>query len=120
MQSGLTAVAQMQMTLQTGPLPSPEVLEKYKAVQPDLPERIVAMAERQSTHRQAMEKKLVEGQVAAQTRGQVFGLAMGLGVLGLATFSAWLKMPELAGAIVGLDLAGLVGVFVYGRKKSDS
>lgn len=110
----------MQMTLQTGPLPSPEVLEQYKAVQADLPERILAMAERQSAHRQEMEKKLVSGQVAAQTRGQVFGLLMGLGVLGLAGFAAHLNMPHLAGIVAGLDLASLVGVFMYGKKKNDA
>jgi uncharacterized membrane protein len=109
----------MQMMVQSGPLPPPETLEKYKAVDPSLPERIMAMAERQSSHRQAMEKKLVEGQVRSQTLGQVFGLTMGVGVLGLAAWFAHLHMPELATVIAGLDLASLVGVFVYGKRKNE-
>ena len=39
-------------------LPPPEILAGYSRTQPDAPERILAMAERQKAHRQQMEKPL--------------------------------------------------------------
>src|SRR4051812_4551692 len=51
-----------------GPLPHPEHLAQYKAVQADYPERLLRlyerqtdMAEVQATHRQELEKKVVYG-----------------------------------------------------------
>ncbi len=75
------------------------------------------MAERQSAHRQELEKKAV----SAQTRDSLLGLIFGL-VIGLAAIAGGviciLNGHEIGGTILGgTGLASLVGVFVYGSKQ---
>jgi len=47
----------------SGPLPHPQILEKYNEVVPDAAERIIAMAENQSKHRQELETKAIESDI---------------------------------------------------------
>ena len=50
----------------SGPLPSPEALEKYNQVLPGAAERILAMAENQGKHRQDIERKVIESNAFVQ------------------------------------------------------
>lgn len=61
-----------------GPLPPPAVLVKYNQAFPDCAERIVAMAERQAAHRQALESNALAGKLTAERRGQALGFALAL------------------------------------------
>jgi uncharacterized membrane protein len=70
----------------TGLLPHPELLERYKQIQPDFPERMLRMAEEQSVHRQSLESKVITGNVTAQHRGQIFALVIAVVALGCGTF----------------------------------
>jgi len=98
----------------SGPLPGPEILANYERVLPGLADRIVGMAERQSAHRQELEKAAVLGEQQRAGRGQSCALIValcGLVVAGLCGFSG----QQVAASIIGgIDLVGLVGVFIYG------
>ena len=100
-----------------GPLPPPALLAKYNEAFPGCAERIVAMTERQLTHRHALESRVVEGKLAAERTGQRLGFLLVLAALavggGLIAFD-----KETGGltAIVGA-LASVVAIFVYGRRK---
>src|SRR5687768_10547088 len=52
-----------------GPLPPPEALRLYDEALPGAADRIIAMTEKQSTHRQALEAQKLEGDRRAETRG---------------------------------------------------
>lgn len=65
-----------------GPLPPPEVLQGYNGAFVGCAERIVAMAERQSAHRQEIEKMVIESNCRAQSRGQWFAFVLALVVIG--------------------------------------
>ena len=79
---------------------------------PGAAERILAMAERESGHRQAMERsesKLSFTGLIAGATVAIAALAAGTGVIFLG--------HEIAGTvIVGIDLVGLAGIFVYGSR----
>jgi uncharacterized membrane protein len=62
----------------SGPIPPPELLERYNDVIPNGAERIMVMAERQSAHREALEARVINGNVANQTRGSIFGFILSL------------------------------------------
>jgi len=47
----------------SGPLPPPSVLSQYNQVVPGAAERIIAMAESQSEHRQQLENKVIESDI---------------------------------------------------------
>ena len=47
-----------------GPIPHPELLQKYEDIQPGFAERMVSMAEQQLDHRIKFEDKMVDGSIA--------------------------------------------------------
>lgn len=105
-----------------GPIPSPEDLGRYREVDPSLPDRILTMAERtlaltekQTDHRIAMETKLLTGMNFRAHAG--LWLAFTLAVL-IFVGCGWLinNGHDIAGSVIAtIDLVGLVGVFIYGR-----
>lgn len=99
----------------SGPLPPPEALEKYNQILPGLADRIVAMAEGQSKHRQHIEQLAISAKVKNERRGQY--LAFILAAITLSG-SFWIislgRSPEGIAGIIG-TLVTLAGVFIFGR-----
>ncbi|WP_165865637.1 DUF2335 domain-containing protein [Vallicoccus soli] len=99
----------------TGPLPSPDAVQRYEQVLPGAADRIMKLLESQSEHRMDMETALVEGALRTERLGQVFGL--GIVVLVFAV-SAWLidGGHGISGTVLGVtDLVALIAVFLRGR-----
>ena len=101
----------------TGPLPPPDVLAKYNDALPGAAERIVSMAERQSAHRQDIEKIVVSSNAHAQKVGPYLGFvvamtAVGGGIYLMAHGDDVYGLASVIGA-----LASLAGVFIYGKTK---
>lgn len=116
-------VAFEQRTEMSGPLPPPEIIEKYNQICPGAAERIIAMAEKQAQHRQEVESKALEAGIADAKsdrtqirRGQYLGFVIAfVGVAG--GVYAVVKGAGWAGtAIAGAPLVGLVTALIYGRK----
>ena len=102
----------------SGPLPPPQTLVHYNDAFPGCAERIVAMAERQSEHRQELERTHLRAGVFNERLGMVLAFVLALFVCGS---DVWLlstghQIEGLAALIV--PVATLVGVFVYGKKKT--
>src|SRR6266702_2625802 len=76
------------VSVRTGPLPDPSELAAYNQIIPNGADRIMKMAEDQSAHRIQLEKTVVGSQQRQASRGQVFGLIIGLSGLSLATYAA--------------------------------
>lgn len=62
----------------TGPLPPPEILAKYEQVCNGAASRIISMAERQSTHRQELEKAVISSNISNERLGMIFALVITL------------------------------------------
>ena len=63
----------------SGPLPPPEQLEHYGRIVPNGAERVLAMAERQSQHRQDLERTSLHENVRAAKTGQWMAYSLGVG-----------------------------------------
>lgn len=102
----------------SGPLPHPNILQRFNEVVPGAAERIIKMVEDQSRHRQELEKKVVESDIRLAKWGQVLGFVIAIsGLVVSAVVSIFGN--EIAGGIIGVGtLASLVGVFMYGTKQS--
>lgn len=98
----------------SGPLPPPSVLVEYNDAVPNGAERILSMAEKQATHRMEMEARMSASDHSLAQTGQWIGLTVVLAVLVLAGYMAYLGATTAAVAVIGIDLAGLAAVFVYG------
>lgn len=104
----------------SGPIPHPELLQKYEIVQPGFAERIVSMAERQLDHRIKCEGEFVRGSVAESKRGQNYGLIVSLLFLSASVFLGYSGHDWLAGVLGGGTLISLVTVFVTNKPKKDA
>lgn len=95
------------------------MLAEYNRIFPGCAERILAMAESQTTHRQELEKAVVHGNIADARRGQNYAFALGLvaivGGIGLIAFG---RQVEGLVAIIGA-LVTLAGIFVWGRTRQE-
>jgi uncharacterized membrane protein len=101
----------------SGPLPPPEVLAKYNEAIPGGAERIIAMVENQSQHRQALEKQVIDANCRAQRTGSVYGFLICMAALASGTFLIYVgKSAQGLVPIIGA-LGGLVAVFITGKNK---
>jgi uncharacterized membrane protein len=99
----------------SGPLPHPNILARYNEVIPNGAERIMAMAERQAIHREALETQVVTGNVASQARGTHYAFAICM-VCILGGFGLIITGKSVDGLVAIISsLAALAGVFVYGK-----
>lgn len=101
----------------SGPLPPPELLERYNEVIPNGAERIMAMAERQSAHRESLEAQVIAGNIANQARGSLYAFILCLVAL-LGGF-ALIMMGKNAYGLVSIvtSVTALATVFVYARRE---
>jgi uncharacterized membrane protein len=99
----------------SGPLPPPEVLERYNLTLPGAAERIIKMAESQHEHRMDLESRVIQANIKAQKLGTVLGFVVA--VIAVAG-GLWLvhEGKSIAGvATVITSVAALVGAFAYGK-----
>lgn len=77
------------MKITMGPIPSPEILEKYQAIDPSLPSQIIAQAWEEGNHRRQKEIKVLEQDERNSKRdhrevmtGHITGFLVAAGFLG--------------------------------------
>ena len=66
----------------SGPLPPPQVLEKYDQIVARSADRIIKMAEEQSQHRRRLESAVVNSEIKNSRMGLHYGLLIGLRLYG--------------------------------------
>ncbi|MBI2459266.1 MAG: DUF2335 domain-containing protein [Parcubacteria group bacterium] len=103
-----------------GPLPHPQLLKGYNDIVPGAAKIIIDMAEKQSSHRQELEKKVINSDINNSKLGLIFGFI--IGIVGITAGAIIIAIGQIvAGSVIsGATLVGLVGTFVYGsqnRKK---
>lgn len=121
-QTHLTSIQKVEAF--SGPLPPPALLEHYEQVLPGSAERIVAMAEGESTHRRSCEQKALEADVALNNRdyderrrGQVLAFII-VFLSGVAGAYFILHGKELAGTVFGGPaIAAIIGAFLHKPNK---
>ena len=99
----------------SGPLPRPEILEHYNRISPGAADRIIAMAEDNNRHFQAMDTLTMTAAFRERRRGQFFGLIVGRAGFITCVAGFWLGYPEPAAWLGGTTIVSLVGIFITGR-----
>lgn len=110
-QHGAVFQAQSKTTL----YPFAEDLEAYNQAIPNGAERLFANFDKQSTHRQEIEKRVVESNIRQSERGQFLGFFTLVVALGAAVWLALNDHDTVAGIIVSIVLTGGFGVFITGK-----
>ncbi|TFH06571.1 MAG: DUF2335 domain-containing protein [Candidatus Atribacteria bacterium] len=97
-----------------GPLPLPSHLEDYERILPGAAERIVALVERQSLHRQEIEKIVIRGDSKRAWAGLLVGGSLSLCCVVGGIVLVVCGQPTAGATIATASVVGLAGVFVYG------
>jgi uncharacterized membrane protein len=101
----------------SGPLPHPALLARYNELIPNGADRVMALAEKQSAHREKQEARVIDGNVRSQTRGSWFAFILSLVIVSGALYL--LHQGKNIGGL-GAILAGIVplaAVFFYSKRE---
>ena len=90
-----------------GPLPTPEILEGFKAVHPKSVELIFAEFEKNSMHVREMEKNKLEAEKEIAKRGQWMAFLIGIFLILLVCFAIYFNTPWISGGALCLAVAGV-------------
>ena len=118
-----TVLAEQHTTV-SGPIPSAEEMARYKAIDPELVNRIVSLAEREAANRHKMETSALKANIEISNKqfserrlGLKFGFSIGaLGLISSVAL-AWIGAENAASIVGGSTVLGLVAIFVTGQIK---
>jgi uncharacterized membrane protein len=118
------SATQTQHIQQGGVIPSPAVVREGESLVPGAADRILKLAESETSHRRATELMAIEiqgrDQIAyrrVEMAGQVFGLFIGIAALAGSVY-AGTHGAQVTGAFIGVGgITGLVTVFVLGSNQ---
>ena len=97
-----------------GPLPSAAELVRYNDATPNAADRIIAMAERQSSHRHMLEERVVKSDTRRAWAGLICAFLVAILALGASTYLI-INGHDWAGAsLFGGSLASIVLAFIKG------
>lgn len=114
--SELVKVTAAQVSFHSGPIPDPATLRQYEEIHAGAAGRILGMAEKQSSHRQAIELKRVNADGRAEFLGQIMAFLLAAGAM-YCGYNLLLQNKPIAGFTLLLGpLAGLVLLFLLKRK----
>lgn len=99
----------------SGPLPHPKHLAEYDRVLPGAADRIIAMAEKEQTHRHDWENTSLKFDFSYSILGIVLGFLIALALLVLAYISSQAGHQNVALAFLAASTVGMVASFIKGR-----
>ncbi|MEA3277059.1 MAG: DUF2335 domain-containing protein [Pseudomonadota bacterium] len=102
----------------SGPLPPPEILQHYKEIEPDFPERILRLTEGEAAHRRELNMKALGVDRLETVLGQVFGFLVALAAFATAGVLGYLGHPAASTIVGGATIGGLVAAFIKGRSQN--
>ena len=108
------AAARATVTAFQGPLPPPELMERYNQIVPGAAERILGLFESQVQHRQALEKAVIQSDVGDSRLGLYLGFFVSVVVVIGGVICVLSGYTATGGIIAAIPVPVLAGVFVYG------
>lgn len=124
-QQSQARVVVQQQTFHQGPLPPPDVLERYEALNPGFANRLLIMVENEQQHRQKIEAdtnqtniKLAQADRRQQRAGQIMAFLLGLVLISSSVFLGFYGHDVVASILGGSTLLGAIGLFLNNRKQS--
>ena len=100
----------------SGVIPHPDLMARWEVLVPGAAERILAMTEEQSRHRQHLEATAIPQTLVAQRRGQHYALVVALGGLCSSSICAIVHEGNAAITVGGGTLALMVTTFLKGHQ----
>lgn len=120
-------VAHSRTELFSGPIPHPDILKGYNELVPDAAERILKAFEKQSEHRECIEKEtnkaninLAWANTVERYVGLIFGFIIACIILYLIYILAINGNDTVAGILASATIAAVVGLFLKKNNEADN
>jgi len=101
------------------PIPPANEMEKYEKILSGAADRILTMAEKQASHRQSLEKEVIDGNTSIQSWGLILGFIVIMTSIIGGLFLVYLDKEVYGMTSIIAALTSLVGVFIYGRSRQE-
>jgi uncharacterized membrane protein len=112
---GSVQVQQTTARLYQGAIPPPEMMEHFARIEPSFPDRLLAMAEKESEHRRQLEKRGLTWGIRLDIIGTITGF-LSVGVISTLAYLFLLKGSAREGMWIAISIiVSLAGVFVLKR-----
>ena len=100
----------------SGPIPPPDILERYNVVHPGASGIILEAFQKQSDHRRNLESIVIRQGARDSLLGLIFAFILGLSTV-MGAVICILNEHQTAGTLLGgVGLTSLVGTFIYGTR----
>lgn len=103
----------------SGPVPPPEIIERYEKVYPGAAKMIFEEWDGQVKHRQSIEKSVIKTDNIKSLLGVIFGFIIVLAVIIAGVYTALRGFPIFGGGLSLAGLAMLVTAFITSRKQPE-
>lgn len=100
-----------------GPVPPPEIIEKYERIYPGAAKIIFEKWDSQVTHRHNLEKSVVRTDNIKSILGVFFGFIVVLAAIGGGVYTAVNGLPLFGGGLSLAGLAILAAAFITSRAR---
>lgn len=100
-----------------GPLPPPDILRGFAEIYPDSVQLIFDEFEKNSDHVRQMEKNKLQVEAEIAKRGQWMAFVIGIVLMGLAGYAAYIDAPWIAGGALFIAIAGVAKSISKDNKK---
>lgn len=98
-------------------MPSPEVMERYEKLHPGATEFFFTELKKQTEHRQALDKTVIDSNVKMGHRGQWMAFVL-FGLVAISGFAALIQGYDVAGTVVALGGLGAELSLFFRRRGS--
>lgn len=105
-----------QTTHTSSPVPPAELLAGYNDAFTDGAHRLFSLVEAQSAHRQSLELKTVESNIALTSKGQLFAALLAVFFGGIGLYFGVIGHVALASVVFTTTIGGIVTTFVLGKQ----
>ena len=106
-----------QISMYSGPLPTPEQLEKYEAISPGAAEKIIKMTIKQAEHRQELEKMDAKSAIRDSIAGLTYAFIICLSSVGGTVFLMNGDHTIGGSILCGSSLVAIISAFIQGKNK---
>lgn len=103
----------------SGPLPSPDHLERYEKLSPGVTNRLLTITEEQVDHRIQIEKGVINNVIRQKWVKLISAIVAMFVILALGFILALKGITVLAGILLTTTLLGVLAIFVLGQSPTE-
>jgi len=100
-----------------GPMPPPEMMERYEVLCPGFTERTLRMVELQADNRRGLEQRVIDAKIQHEGTGQWMAFTLGVMFLLVGAFALYLHEIGVGVGIWSVDIAGIIGMFILRQRR---